>query len=203
MPKMIRDNPIYLAPKILGYKNSNGIDEAFDEKTYEILNPRNIDDKIKIYERQVKEWFLNRASRLIRGKNNGFIILMIAISYVEGIEEYRTGESSNRKSKEFFKRGIQRIFSIEGHSNQLDDFYTQVRCGLFHSGMTKNKVIITDDINSQIIDFSENDSIKINYKKFLYMIRYDFNKYLKVLKNPRNLNQRSNFNQMFSNLANM
>lgn len=203
MPKQIRNYPIYLAPQIVGQINSNGENEVFDEKTNESLDPNNLDDKIIIYERQVKGWFLNRASRLLRGKNNGFVILMIAISYIEGNEEYRTGVSSNGRSRDFFVRGMKRIFSIEGHSNQLKDFYKQVRCGLFHSGMTKNKVIITDNVNSQIIDFSENESIKINYRKFLKTIRYDFNKYLIILKNPQNLNERSSFNQMFSNLINM
>jgi len=203
MPKQLRTYPIYLAPQIVGKINRSGENEVFDEKTNGSLDPNNLDDKIKIYERQVKCWFLNRASRLLRGKNNGFIILMIAISYIEGIEEYRSGESSNRRSNEFFKRGVQRIFSIEGHSNQLDDFYSQVRCGLFHSGMTRNKVIITDDDNSQIIDFSENETIKINYRKFLNKIRNDFNRYLKILKNSENITERNNFDQMFSNLVNM
>ena len=203
MPKQLRNYPIYLAPQIVGRIKSNGENEVFDEKTGEILDPTNIDDKIKIYERQVKGWFLNRASRLLRGKDNGFIILMIALSYIEGIEEYRTGESSNRRSNEFFIRGVQRIFSIEGNLNQLDDFYSQVRCGLFHSGMTRNKVILTDDDSSQIIEFNENETIKINYRKFLHKIRIDFNRYLKILKNPENITERNNFNRMFSNLVNM
>jgi hypothetical protein len=203
MPKQLRDYWIYLAPQIRGKRNSNGGFEVYDERTGDYLNPNDIDDKIIIYERQVKEWFLNRASRLLRGKNNGFIILMIAISYIEGNEEYRAGESSNRRSNEFFKRGMQRIFSIEEHPDQLNDFYNQVRCGLFHSGMTRNKVIINREQESLTIDFSEINVIKINYKKFYHKVRKDFEGYLKILKNQRNSAEKTNFNQMFSNLVNM
>ena len=203
MPKQLRNYPIYLAPQIVGRINNNGENEVFDEKTGEILDPTDIDDKIKIYERQVKGWFLNRASRFLRGKDNGFVILMIAISYIEGNEEFRNGVSSNGRSREFFVSGIRRIFSIEAQTNQLNDFYNQIRCGLFHSGMTRNKVIIIDDSNSQIIDFSENETIKINYRKFLHKIRIDFNRYLKILKNSENISERNRFDQMFSNLVNL
>lgn len=203
MPKQIRNYPIYLAPRIVGRINENGENEVFDKKTGRSLDPNNLEDKIKIYERQVKGWFLNRASRLLRGKNNGFIILMITISYIEGNEEYRSGVPSNYESRVFFVRGMRRIFSINGNTDQLNDFYSQVRCGLFHSGMTRNKVIITDDDNTQIIDFSENETIKINYRMFLHKIRIDFNRYLKILRNAENVTERNNFDQMFSNLVNM
>ena len=98
---------------------------------------------------------------------------------------------------------MQRIFSIEGHPDQLNDFYNQVRCGLFHSGMTRNRVIINRERESLTIDFSEINVIKINYKKFYHKVRKDFEGYLKILKNQRDSAEKTNFNQMFSNLVNM
>lgn len=200
MAKQLRRYPIYLAPQIKGCINNGGEYEVYDEKTGNYLNPNDLEDKINIYERQVKGWFLDRASKLLRGDKNGFIILMIAISYIEGIEEYRSGESSNGRSCEFFKRGLERIFPISENSSQLNEFYKQVRCGLFHSGMTRNKVIISDDY-TQAIDFSEDDSIKINPRKFLHKVRIDFNRYLRILKNTGNNNERNNFDRRFSNLV--
>jgi len=81
----------------------------------------------------------------------------------------------------------------------LNDFYAQVRCGLFHSGMTQNKVIISRDYE-QVIDFTEDNTIKINPKLFLRAIRIDFNRYMLLLKDPSNTNERNNFNRMFSNI---
>ncbi len=67
MPKKLRSYPIYIAPKIRGVIKPNGRREIYDEKRNEYLDQGSIDDQIKIYERQVKEWFLERASRLLKG----------------------------------------------------------------------------------------------------------------------------------------
>ena len=177
---------------------------AYDEKSNRHLAPLNEDDKILIYERQVKEWFLNRASRLLRGKRNNFIVFMIAISYIEGVEQYKRGESSepdrgNRiqgRSKEFFRDSIKKIFNLSEDDNTLDDFYSQVRCGLFHNGMTKDKVIINNGFQNPI-DFSEQDKIKINPKLFLSKVKDDFKSYIRQLKDPRNIDERDKFDRMY------
>ena len=51
---------------------------AFDNRNVEELDPRILDDKIKVYERQVKDWFLIPAERLSKSRNmnNGFLVLM-------------------------------------------------------------------------------------------------------------------------------
>jgi len=201
MPKQLRNYPIYIAPQIRGQIQSNGEPLVFDEKTNTNLNPNNVDDKITIYERQVNEWFLNRASSLLEGKNNGFIVLMISISYIEGVEEYRRGSPGNGGSKEYFGQSLKRIYNMTVTDQILGDFYNQVRCGLFHSGMTKNKVIINNDYEITI-DFSEDNAIKINPEKFLHKIQEDFHQYIHVLRNPTNITERNKFSTMFNNLQN-
>lgn len=205
MPKQLRNYPIYIAPQIRGYIDTTGRPIVFDEKTNINLNPDDVNDKITIYERQVKGWFLNRASKFLRGDNNGFIILMLSIAYIEGVEQYMRGESSETtrtqrgRSKEFFREGMRRIFNLRETDEILNDFYSQVRCGLFHTGMTQNKVIINRTFQEPI-NFSEQDTIKINPKMFLSQVRIDFNAYIKSLRNPNNRTERYNFDIMFSNL---
>ncbi|MFH1471762.1 MAG: hypothetical protein ABIF85_02595 [Nanoarchaeota archaeon] len=201
MPKQLRDYPIYIAPQIRGQIQSNGEPRVFDEKTNTYLNPDNVNDKITIYERQVNEWFLKRASNLLKGKNNDFIVLMIAISYIEGIEEYRRGSPSNNQSKEYFRTSLRRIYNLTVDDLILNDFFDQVRCGLFHSGMTRNKVIINNDYENTI-DFSEDNAIKINPKKFLHKIQEDFDQYIRILRNTNNMIERNRFSTMFNNLQN-
>jgi len=65
--------------------------------------------------------------------------------------------------------------------------------------MTQHKVIISTSYE-RAIDFSENNSIKINPKLFLKRIRQDFNRYINSLKDLRNTEMRERFNRMFSNL---
>ena len=98
MAKKLRQNQsIYIAPEITGSLNNNYEPVVLDERNNNYLDPRSIDDKTIIYERQVLEWFLKPAQNLIRyrNKNKGFIVLMICLSYLEGVEQYRQGRSSN------------------------------------------------------------------------------------------------------------
>lgn len=197
MAKRIRRNyPIYIAPKILGYFEEN-LPRAFDEKEAKELNPNNIDDKIYIYERQVKGWFLNRASKLVRGQNNGFIVLMICLSYLEGIQQYIEGRSSNGNSNNFFINSVHRIYPSEFQDYDLRELYSEARCGLFHNGMVSGKIIISREY-TEAIEISNHDTIKINHELLLRDIRNDFNMYINNLRVDEDL--RNNFDRMFSNV---
>ena len=175
---------LYVAPHIRGKLEDNGTPLVVDELKNKNLDANNIDDKITIYERQVKGWFLNHATLLKNEEFTGFIILMLGISYIEGVEQYREGQSSHNGSRRFFKNGIKRIFNLNNVPEyKLNSFYDHARCGLFHTGMTGDKVIINSTFK-EIIDFSNDDMIKINQKKFTNKIIKDFNDYIKDLKNP-------------------
>ena len=196
MPKRIRqDEDIYIAPDILGsYVNGRYI--AIDEKKdNQELDPNNIDDKIIIYERQVKGWFLDRATKLIKGRYTGFIILMICMSYLEGVEQYRQGRSSNGDSNNTFRRALDRIYPNQFDDNDLRSLYRETRVGLFHDGMVRGNVIINNGFPSSLS--FENENIKISPKKLLDDIKEDFNKYIQELKNTDNTEPRNNFNNMY------
>lgn len=197
MPKTIRENQdIYIAPKILGTKK-NGQPIAIDEKNENLeLDPTTIDNKIIIYERQVKGWFLNRATNYLRGNDNGFIILMICMSYLEGAEQYRQGRSSNGRSRKIFVQALQKLYPNEYSKNNLALLYTESRCGLFHNGMVGGKIIIKDSYPSAL-KFRGTD-IEISPKKLLADIKDDFKEYIEDLKNEDNINLRNNFDKMFS-----
>jgi len=196
MPKRIRqDEDIYIAPDILG-KYDNGRYYAIDEKKNNMeLDPNNIDHKIIIYERQVKGWFLDRATRLVNGEYNGFIVLMICMSYLEGVEQYRQGSSSNGDSNNTFRRALHRIYPNQYDDNDLRTLYRESRVGLFHDGMVRGQVIINNSFPASIA--FENNNIKISPKKLLDDIKRDFKEYIKDLKNPNNNDLRNNFDTMF------
>lgn len=196
MPKRLRGEPIYLAPEILAYRDGNYNPQILDERRAIALDPNNIDDKILIYKRQVEEWFLKRAQRLCRRKVNDFLVVMIAVSYIEGVEQYRKGEDSNRRSQEFFSRSVRRIFNIQNVSNdQISSLYKHLRCGLFHNGMSGDAVVLNRKIKSALV-FSDRGTIDINPKLFLAAVVQDFNQYLNDLDNDIQL--RDNFSRMFS-----
>ncbi|MBN1618486.1 hypothetical protein JW887_04035 [Candidatus Dojkabacteria bacterium] len=197
MAKKIREGMwISIAPNIDAIIE-DGVAKAYDrDDNGRELNLNNIDDKITIYERQVQKWFLDIAQDLKRNDNAGFAILMIATSYVESIQQTYEGQPSTHASKACFLRGFRRIFDPNSHDNDIRSFYDQVRNGLFHDGMTKDKVIINSEYEDAI-DFSDSDIIKINPHLVLDQICSDFQSYLSKLKNPNESELRTNFDNSF------
>ncbi|MGG5504261.1 hypothetical protein ACPDHQ_12635 [Myroides odoratimimus] len=198
MPKRLGLEPIYIAPEISGYIDHNGNPQVIDERTNTRLNPNDPFDKITIYERQVKGWFLHEADKLIRyrNKNKGFIVLMICLSYFEGVEEYKTGRLSNNNSKQFFRNSIERLYPGQFTQIQLDELYGQGRCGLFHNGMVRGQIIIRNSFQNSI-EF-DNQRIKISPKKLLTDIMDDFENFISLLRQDQNA--RNNFNNLYTNL---
>lgn len=196
MPKQIRqDEDIYIAPDILGiYRDGQYL--AIDERNNNAqLDPYNIDNKILFYERQVKDWFLNRGSRIVHGDYNGFIVLMICMSYLEGVEQYRQGNSSNGDSNNTFRRALHRMYPNQFDDNDLRRLYTQSRVGLFHDGMVRGEIIINNSFAASI-SFTNQD-IRISPEKLLLDIKSDFQNYINCLKNADNTELRNNFGNMF------
>lgn len=197
MPKRLRDEPIYLAPEILGSRDAHNNPLIQDERTGAMLNPYDINDKILIYERQVEEWFLNRSVGLCRRKSNNFVVVMIATSYIEGVEQYRKGRLSNGQSKQYFADGMRRIFQIQNISDyQLNMLYKHLRCGLFHNGMSGDAVVLNRTLKSAV-NFSNPGTIDINPRLFLVAVVQDFEQYINDLSNENNIELRNNFDRMF------
>lgn len=183
MAKRLRQNrPIYIAPDIIGELNDRYEPYVFDERNGNALNARNINDKIVIYERQVFDWFLNPARNLIRyrNRNKGFIVLMICLSYIEGVEQYRQGQDSNGQSRRFFIDSMERIYPNTYNQQDIGDLYREARCGLFHNGMVKGRIIINNNFPVSLT--FNNGDIEISPSKLLRDIRTDFQSYTKNCK---------------------
>ncbi|GBO54738.1 hypothetical protein APA_2789 [Pseudanabaena sp. lw0831] len=204
MSKQIqRNEDIYLAIEMLGkYQDENPV--VFDERSGETLDPKNLDNKIKIYEREVKEWFLDIASRLAEYDEfkNGFVILMICMSYFEGVEQYKTGVASSSRSKECFKDSIKRLYPEKFKDKELENLYSKSRCGLFHNGMVKGGVVFSYSFDEPIEFLNARDIIKINPKRLIDDIKDDFDRYLNDLKDVTNRTSRENFDRLFNVLDN-
>ncbi|KAF2326626.1 hypothetical protein [Flavobacterium ginsenosidimutans] len=190
-------DPIKIAPDIVGWLDEKYNPIVKDERLNNDLDANDVFDKILIYERQVKDWFLNRAENLISQENNGFIVLMICMSYLEGVEQYRRGESSNHQSRVFFISALNRIYPNQFSDINLGSLYSEARCGLFHNGMVQGKIIINYTY-PESINFEGTMDIKINPKKMLEDIIVDFDNFLVELK--ENYESRDRFNRMYSNV---
>lgn len=201
MPKRLRNQTITIAPGIRGRIGNDG-PEVFDEILQKPLDPNNVIDKIRIYQRQVENWFLKPAKKLVKAQkennHNGFIVLMICLSYIEGIEQYRQGRDSRGHSKEFFIQGLKRLYPNQfgdRDDRNLINLYRDARCGLFHNGMVEGTILINSNF-PESIKFETNSDIKINHKSFLRDIEQDFKKYITELTSNEDLKR--NFDSMFS-----
>jgi hypothetical protein len=210
MSKTIPNNgePIIVAVDMVGRWIDGRYTVTYTKKRYpndtnpEIITlyPDNLDDKIKIYKREVEGWFLEPARRLLKSAksfNNSLIILMICMSYIEGVEQYKEGSSSNGQSSQFFINSINKLYPNECFSeDDIKNLYHDSRCGLFHNGMTRSRVVFNHDFE-KALQF-EDQRIKINPRKLLEDIRQDFKDYINLLEDRNNTIARQNFGRMFS-----
>lgn len=169
-----------------------------------------LDDRIKVYEDQIKGWFLDPARALLPVPHSGFAMLHLLMGYFESHAIYREGKSSNKRSGEFFRVGFTAVFpraaevvpqgvSLEAVSKWLADvMYSDARCGLFHEWMTKGRIVVTDD-PSQVMSVRGDSrghitEVAINAAKFLTMIATHFTQYVEKLQDASNTGLRAKFN---------
>jgi len=102
---------IYIVPGIIGTRDGSDELVITVKSNGERLFPKDkIEHKIRIFKRQVNGWFLEQAHTLLCkedkevNEDNGFVILMIATAYIEGVEQLRQGKSSEgERVRNFFK----------------------------------------------------------------------------------------------------
>jgi hypothetical protein len=61
---------------------------------------------VDVYEDRMGGWFLGPITSLLPTKDSWFAAASLALRYLEGWEQYRSGEDSRGRSKEFFIRGL-------------------------------------------------------------------------------------------------
>ena len=158
----------------------------------------NIDTKIEVYADRVFGWFLDIATKLQEDNESGFVILMICMSQIEGIEQFKRGEKTKKgESMKLIKDCLKRIFTISSlNEERLEKMIDELRNGLFHDGMTRKNFFINGEYPIAVA-FLEGDLIMVNPHLFLNKIRGEFEQYISLLKDPVNVDLRKNFEKMF------
>ena len=143
--------------------------------------PLSLDDKIEIFLDRTIGWQLGIADKIINGErddqgnivsrgipHSGFAVLHIVLSYFEMIAKYQDGFAQDGKSAQYFKKGVSSVFpQIQNYPQDivnglLDILYRGARCGLYHSGMTDPKVMLTGDIDVAMLFDPQNQRLIIN-----------------------------------------
>jgi hypothetical protein len=168
-----------------------------------------LDDRIKVYEDQIKGWFFGPVKALLSVPHSAFAVLHILMGYFENHAIYRRGQSSDRKSREFFCEGFTAVFpkaaeadlpgvNLEEVSRWLADaMYDDARCGLFHEWIARRRIALTDEPKLMRGSHDSDGNISlviINVNKFLATIETHFTEYIRQLKDPSHVALRTAFN---------
>jgi hypothetical protein len=126
-------------------------------KTSDVSNPPTFEEKLHIFERSVLGWQLEIAEIVINGSGDrasipgsGYAVLSIIASYPEMIWQFAKGMESRNRSREAFREGLAMVFdSIDLSNSQWVDalnlIYDEVRCGLYHDGKARRRVVLSGD----------------------------------------------------------
>lgn len=175
--------------------------------TDEALIGANIETRIAIYEDRIRGWFHDQARILEKASDHcGYVLLMVAISYIEGHAMFLRGESSKGKSQVFFNIGFKDVFKCENkpplanEDEVIKEIYDQVRSGLFHHGMTKGKVRLSGEYDKSIhIRLRSGTSdvlvIELNPHRMLDTIEQHLSRYVCRLRDPKEKELRQNFEE--------
>jgi len=151
------------------------------------------DAKVQVYESRVREWFLDIASNYVNSGENpsDYLALSIALSYIEGVEQYRRGISTpQRKSGEWFKNSAKRIFPTSSES-AINRLWKECRCGLFHSGFTDGRIYLSHGYDQPIAIVGAD--LQVNPKFFIEAVCNDFTNYVDSLHSKKDAGLMDNF----------
>lgn len=169
-------------------------------------SPPTLDEKIEVFEDRVLGWHIEIAQELRKQiesggdagafRHAGYALVSILFSYFEMIAQYIEGTSSNGGSKATFVRGFRYVFpSSSLTSDEIEDVYKRVRCGMYHDGYTKFGTLISGDYSPSIS--VENDTVKVNPHTLVDDISAHFSSYIATIKSSANSNDRTNFESTF------
>jgi hypothetical protein len=177
-------------------------------RNIDISSPPTVDEAITVLEDQVKGWFLDIAQKFTEDIAADFVVLMVIASYFEGYQILRSGQDSEGRSKKFFREGFKDFLSSEAVSattppteTVIDDFteklYKQLRCGLFHIGMTRQIGLsrsLPRESAFQVRQESDGSyHFMIHVPHMLTAVRNHFDAYLSQIRNPNNVEAREKF----------
>ena len=182
------------------------ISPSFD---WQKLEDPTIEDMVDVFEDRIKNWLLLPCDYLLRTQHGFVATINLLMSYFEGIQVYISGSDSKGASEKFFVDGFLAVFGSHGLSkNQLKGvaktMYKEARCGFFHDGMSRGKILYSrgnnnallitlPKINGNIIYDGEIDSVVINPERFLECVKKHFQSYIDDLRYKRNINLQNNF----------
>ena len=140
------------------------------------LNDQNWEKAMEIFDDRIRGRYLKPIHTLMHDPNcNGFTIMAIACLLVETLYQFREGIDVTRHVGDSYVRFLTEEFDYFYNNEELaHHFYTDIRCGILHSGQTKNDAYLTVDHNQC---FMENGHIVVSVRGFIRCLEDYYHKY--------------------------
>lgn len=171
--------------------------------------PLRLEDKITIFEERVSGWQLEIADAcgskdFSLWEHSGWAVLMIVFSYFELIGKCRVGDQGGRESERCFGMGLKEVFPEllqmpANHQQEVESIlYVSGRCGFYHSGMARRRILISH-CYAKPIEYRQ-ELVFINPHKLVPELRRHLQQYVAELRNSVNEEARRNFEKQFDYL---
>ena len=129
-----------------------------------------------------------------------------SLSYFEPIGQALDGKRGG--SKKQFSRGLRAVFpDLDAAESDalIGELYEQLRCGMFHNGITREKAVISP-ASEHVFAIEKNDDgslerVTITPVNLMYHLEAHVREYVRQLRDPTNVQLRINFFKWISNRA--
>jgi len=138
------------------------ISPNFDD---EKLNDPTHSDLVDVLEDRFRNWILNPARELSKTDAGLVPAMTLALTYPEGIWCYKSRSRSDVRSKEFFTCAFASVFQSSDLESEIlirvgQLLYQEARCGLFHEGMSRGRILLSRDAPDPIsVTFPKHDGV--------------------------------------------
>ena len=144
-------------------------------------------------------------------QHGGYAALDIVTSYFEMIAKYENGFAKNGESEKHFKLGVYSVFpefrkfqtpanvpGVQGKVVSLIDFvldlmYGGIRCGLYHGGFTKGRIVLTGEIQFPMAFDPQAQILIVNPHLLVPKLKSHLNEYVRQLRDNNNGDLRTKF----------
>lgn len=167
---------------------------------------------IQIFDDRIRFRYLTPIDNLLKDvidiEINGFAVMALNCLLVDTFYQFREPDNEchdpkkNRRYEFFLRKNsvvypefLTTNFPSDFDTNKAIYFYKDIRCGILHSGQTKNGSQLTYDKN-YVVEIFEKDKIRVDVRNFTKIIKDYYNNYVYKLKQGDSLIRESFLKQM-------
>jgi hypothetical protein len=178
------------------------------EHSYEEwVQDQSFEKMVETFHARVLGWQLRIAWELRGHPHAGLAMLSIVMSYFETIGKARAGYVASDRSSYYFGQGLGNVFTVleRDHAEYVDAIvkalYSQVRCGMYHEGITGRQVAISEAFTEPLAVRGPApgivEQVHVNATLLVEALMQQLDAFAVELRNPENVQLRVKFERWF------